>query len=215
MKKTNSHYHLDYLPQPMEPMRLSEHVASLAEKLGNKPYAYMGQIHSDVVKVVTEPGYYDDCDAIISTVPDLILFAQFADCVPIYVYDIKKPHYAIIHSGWRGTKENIVTKVLRQLIQLGSVAEDLFVVIGPCISQKNYEVGKEFKELFSESYIIEDKGRLYLDLKQCVFDQAHSIIEKEHIFLDKRCTYSDPRLHSYRRDGKQAKRNIGFILYET
>ena len=61
---------------------------------------------------------------------------------------MKKKIIAAIHAGWKGAYKNIVIKVLKKFIKLGSKKKDIIVVIGPSIGQKNYEVGKEFKDKF-------------------------------------------------------------------
>ena len=68
-----------------------------------------------------------------------------------------------MHSGWKGAYKNIVSKVLKQFIKLGSNKNDIIAVIGPAIGQKNYEVGKEFKLKFIKK---SKKNRIFFKLKQ-------------------------------------------------
>lgn len=215
MKKINK-YCIDYVAQDHKRSQtLEEVMETIREERGSNKYAYMGQTHSDHIALYDGSTFYDDTDALISTEPDVLLLAQYADCVPIYVYDQSQPHYAMIHSGWKGTKKEILPKVIKRLIELGSEPENLFVIIGPCISWANYEVGEEFKTYFNSSYIIEEENRLYLDLRKVVFYQALEWVSEDHIEVDSRCTFNDHNLHSYRRDGLKAKRNVGSIIYET
>ena len=64
------------------------------------------------------------------------------------ILDYKNKTIAAVHAGWKSAYKNIVIKVLNKFIKLGSKKEDIIVVIGPSISQKSYEVGKEFKDKF-------------------------------------------------------------------
>ena len=53
-----------------------------------------------------------------------------------------------IHAGWKGAYKGIVEKVVNFFLKNGSKTKDLYAVIGPCISEKNYEVQKDFKKKF-------------------------------------------------------------------
>ena len=76
-----------------------------------------------------------------------------ADCSPILIFDYKKKIIAVVHAGWRGAYKQIVIKVLKKFIKLGSKKKNIIVSIGPTISQNNYEVGKEFKYKFLKKNI--------------------------------------------------------------
>ena len=52
---------------------------------------------------------------------------------------------AAIHAGWKGAFKGIITKVIKFMIKKGCKLENITAVIGPSISQKNYEVKEDFK----------------------------------------------------------------------
>ena len=87
---------------------------------------------------------------------------------------------AAIHAGWKGAYKNIVTKILKKLIKLGSKKKDIVAVIGPCIGQLNYEVGKEFKDKFTNKnkknliFFKSKKRKIYFDLSKFIFNQLNS-----------------------------------------
>ena len=81
-----------------------------------------------------------------------------ADCVPILIADKRNTIVAAIHSGWKGAYKGIIEKVIKFLKKKGYEPENLIAAIGPCISQKNYEVKDDFKKKF-----------LKKDKKYCVF----------------------------------------------
>ena len=72
-----------------------------------------------------------------------------ADCAPVFIINPKKKIISAIHVGWKGAFKKIIYKAIYQLIKKGSNVKDLIVVIGPCISQNNYEVKKDFLVKFS------------------------------------------------------------------
>ena len=87
-------------------------------------------------------------DALITNVKNIAIAVLTADCVPILIYDKNLKIISVIHAGWKGAYIGIIKKVIRFLINNGSNARDLIAVIGPSISQKNYEIQKNFKDKF-------------------------------------------------------------------
>ena len=119
-------------------------------------------------------------DGLITNFKNLPLGILTADCAPILILDIKKKIIAAIHVGWKGAYKNIVYKILKRLIKLGSQKKDIIAVIGPCIGQKNYEIGKEFKDKFIKKnkknliYFKLKKRKIYFDLSKFIFNQLNS-----------------------------------------
>jgi YfiH family protein len=84
-----------------------------------------------------------DCDGML-TDQSAVLFALFADCVPIWLYDPVKRAGGVIHAGWRGTTSGIVPGAIETMERhFGSNPDDLFAAIGPCIGQCCYSVGED------------------------------------------------------------------------
>jgi copper oxidase (laccase) domain-containing protein len=52
------------------------------------------------------------------------------------------------HSGWQGALKGIAQNTVKEMVDLGADISKIKAVVGPCISQKNYEVGEEFLETF-------------------------------------------------------------------
>ena len=102
-------------------------------------------------------------DGLITNVKNLPLGILTADCIPVLILDYRKKIIAAVHAGWKGAYKNIVIRILRKLITLGSDKNDIIAVIGPSIAQKNYEVGKEFKEKFVKK---SKKNSIFFKLKQ-------------------------------------------------
>ena len=71
-----------------------------------------------------------------------------ADCAPVLIYENDLKMIAAIHVGWKGAFKDIVTKVIKFMIKKGCAVENMTAVIGPSISQKNYEVKEDFKKKF-------------------------------------------------------------------
>ena len=56
------------------------------------------------------------------------------------------------HAGWKGAYRNILTRVVKFMLKKDCHIKDIYVAIGPCISQ-NYNV----KEDFFKKFIKKDK----------------------------------------------------------
>lgn len=92
-------------------------------------------------------------DALITNKKEVCIGVSTADCVPVFLYDTNKQAIAIIHAGWRGTIARLVKKtILLMKDTYRSKPQDIFAAIGPCISQKNYEVGNEMYDIFRQSH---------------------------------------------------------------
>ena len=130
------------------------------------------QTHSDHIAIVSEQDFYDDTDALISSIPSTAMILNFADCVPIILYSFKDNIGALVHAGWRGTEQQILGKTVHKMQkELNVSPSDLTAVIGPAISLKCFEVSEDvFNKLIissspSETHSIKD-GKFYVDLKQ-------------------------------------------------
>jgi polyphenol oxidase len=173
------------------------------------------QIHSDFISIVTNAGIYPDCDALITNLKDLYLTILIADCVPIFLYDPKENIIGLIHSGWKGTAKEILSKTLRLMINnLNSKAENIYAFIGPSASKCCYEVDRETAKHFKPDLLIEkNEKKFFLDLKAANYKQIknHNIPDK-NIEISDHCTICNPELfHSYRRDGKESGRMMAVI----
>lgn len=177
---------------------------------------YQKQIHSDLIKKIDEPGFAGECDATFTTKKNIFLTISVADCVSVFLYE---PHHNIvagIHSGWKGTSLNIISKTI-EAIKLDTKIKNLnfYAYIGPCISQEKFEVDKDVADLFPKEYVKYDPGKnkYFPDLKRIVIEQLIECgIDQENIEASELCTFSETQLlHSYRRDRNKSGRMYGVI----
>ena len=142
------------------------------------------QIHSN--KFIFIDKTYDNkkkpkADAIITTRKNFPIAVLTADCAPILIYDDKMKMIAAIHAGWKGAFKGIITKVIKFMIKKGCKLENITAVVGPSISQKNYEVKDDFKKKFiqkdKKNYIFfkNKKNRLYFDLTKYIYSSLKTI----------------------------------------
>ncbi len=90
------------------------------------------QIHSANVVLVAgkdEPG---EVDGIATDKAANPIIMQYADCVPVIIYDPEKNIVCVVHAGWRGTAEGICEEAVRLLIKnCGSNPAQLVCAIRP------------------------------------------------------------------------------------
>ena len=109
-------------------------------------------------------------DAIITEKEKLPIAVLTADCAPLLIFDRKKKMIAAIHAGWRGAYKGIIQKVIKFMFSKGCKKDNMTVAIGPCISMKNYEVKKKFKDSFVKKdkknikFFKKKKEKIYFDL---------------------------------------------------
>ena len=88
-------------------------------------------------------------DALLTNVEGVCIGVSTADCIPVLLYDEEHRATAAIHAGWRGTQARIVSKAIADMsVAYKTDANKLKAVIGPGISQKNFEVGDEVYAAF-------------------------------------------------------------------
>lgn len=118
------------------------------------------QAHSALVRRL--PQEQDDItgvDALITNERGLRIGVKTADCVPILLYDEKQEAVAAIHSGWKGTVQNIIEATINRMKEeFHSDASNVRAVIGPCIHVDAFEVGDEVYEKFTEMDILQKYG---------------------------------------------------------
>ena len=97
------------------------------------------------------------------------------------IYDKYLKIISIIHAGWKGAYIGIIKKVIKFLINNGSNTGDLIAVIGPSISQKNYEIQKDFKDKFlkkdkqNKIFFKLVKNKTYFGLNNYIYSQLKKL----------------------------------------
>ena len=177
--------------------------------------ALQKQIHSDIITYIDKGGAIGESDALITDKFNIGLAISSADCTPVFIYDKKNKVIAGVHSGWRGTEKKIIQKtLLRFSNDFNSSPENLFVYMGPSVSQKNYEVGPEVAEVFKNKYLAPKGDKFLLDVPSANYDMLiEAGIPGKNIEKSILCTYEmKDLLQSYRRDGIYSGRALGIIV---
>lgn len=176
------------------------------------------QIHSPNVIVATKPFSNDKpkADAIVTAIPKLMIGILTADCGPVLFADHKSSIVGAAHAGWKGATSGILENTIDAMENLGANKKDIIAVLGPTISQPNYEVGPEFIENLVS---LEKRNTAYLinstKADHFMFDLPSYIVDRLTAAGVKaswtgQCTYAqEEKLFSYRRTTHRNEADYG------
>ena len=161
-------------------------------------------------------------DALITDQKRIILGVLTADCVPVLIFDKKLKVISAIHAGWKGAYKGIIQNVVKHLKKRGSETENLIAAVGPCISQKNYEVQNDFKSKFlkqsskNKFFFKKIKNKTYFSLNKYVNSQLKNLGVKKIDIINKDTYNQKNNFFSARRSLHKNKddygRNISLIM---
>jgi hypothetical protein len=197
-----------------DPANVSENRRRMREALGLDELVFATQVHGRTVIRIDAPPRGDrpagEGDALITDVPGLGLVCQTADCTPILLFDPQRRAVAAIHSGWRGTVQNIAAATVEAMqAAYGTRPQDLRAAIGPSISPANYRVGPEVVAEFERVFDVtggilsprDPEGGAHLDVAEaCRRQLVMAGMPEAAIWRSPLCTYAgEARLFSARR----------------
>ena len=113
--------------------------------LKNKIMVSSHQTHSNNVVLVgenTDITYFEDTDGILTSNKDVAILTKYADCLPIFIYDEESKIFGAVHSGWKGTYQEIIKKAIEKINP--KKLSTINILFGIGISCENYKVGIEF-----------------------------------------------------------------------
>ena len=192
--------------------------------IGNKKkIVLLSQIHSNKIYFVKKsPKKKLVGDGLITNIKGLAIGILTADCAPIFFFDPRKMIIGAAHAGWRGAYKKIVKNMISHFKKRGSKLNDLCAIIGPCISQNNYEVKDDLIQKFlnqsltSKRHFKREGGKIYFDLKGYIFQQLKRNGIKNIEIIRKDTFYPKNNFFSARRSSKNKiddyGRNISIIM---
>jgi hypothetical protein len=144
-----------------------------------------------------------EADAMITNIPQKILVIQTADCQSVLIYDPVRHVAANVHSGWRGSINDIIGYTVTVMEKsFGCRAQDMIAGIGPslgpcCAEFVNYkqEIPKAFWKFKHDAD--------HFDFWSISRDQlCKQGVLPENVDVSRMCTKCDPnRFYSFRGEG--------------
>ncbi|MGV6839001.1 MAG: peptidoglycan editing factor PgeF [Planktomarina sp.] len=107
------------------------------------------QFHSADVAIIDTPvDPVPKADALVTRTPGIALGVLTADCQPVLFCDAQSGVIGAAHAGWKGALSGVLEATIDAMVSQGAARANIHAVIGPCISQRAYEVGPEFLDQF-------------------------------------------------------------------
>ena len=151
--------------------------------------------------------------------PGLALGVSTADCGPVLFADPEARVIGAAHAGWKGALTGVLENTITAMEGLGAKRDRIIAVLGPSISQANYEVGVEFVERFTGA---DPRNAQYFAPSARA---AHAMFDLNLYTVERlgrtgvrtgyvgRCTYAEEDLfYSYRRATHRSEADYGRLI---
>ncbi len=179
------------------------------------------QVHSADVLHITGPleKPLPKADAMVTATPGVAISALSADCQPVLFADAKASVIGAAHAGSKGALGGVLEATIDAMEELGAERGNISAVIGPCISQRAYEVGPDFLDDFMQvepdysRFFANGEGDKYqFDLPGFGLHKLRSTGIGAASWIG-RCTYSDPaQFYSWRRACHNNESDYGRLI---
>ncbi len=178
------------------------------EALALGPLAFVRQTHSDRVAIVrARDGYgprrpeevWDNYDALVAPEPGVGLLVKVADCQALILYDPQSRILGLVHSGWRGSVQNIIARTVETMLSLGAQANAMLAAISPSLGPCCAEF-KEYRQQLPDHFQKFMSGPCHFDFWAISRQQLMGCgLKSENVTAAEICTRCSPDFFSYRR----------------
>ena len=183
-----------------------------------EPITWLKQVHGDTILELPQPTNRPEADASWTRSMNTVCVVQTADCLPVVFARQDGTAVGVVHAGRRGIEIDLLEKMTRQL----GNPSDLLVWIGPGIAAESYPVSLEMRNHFLKNnpdwpFVFAEgaSGQFHMDLQRIAQMQLlRSGILLEHLSGALWNTFTDPQLHSARRDGEHSGRMATVVWME-
>jgi copper oxidase (laccase) domain-containing protein len=174
--------------------RLADWHLKVANGLGFDRIVTAQQVHGNGIAVVEgdEQTTYAAVDGLICNQPGILVGIYVADCCAVYLLDPEQGAFGIVHSGKKGTEQNITGKAISLMAErFSSSPENILVQLSPCIRPPSYEVD------------------FAAEIRQQAFSAG---VPSGNVHNDGTCTSSDiNRFYSYRMEKGRTGRMLALL----
>lgn len=194
--------------------------ANFAENLNiTADWSFLKQIHSDKIVIANEnnvENYVEppEADALITNQKECFLAVNMADCQAVLLFDPVKKVVSAVHSGWRGSAQNVVSKTIQKMINdFGCNPENILAGVspslGPCCSY--FTNPQQELPAFLHEYILPD-GHSVDFWRHTEQEFLAMGLTKSNIEIAKLCTKCNFNLFfSYRVEPENSNRMVALI----
>ncbi|MDP2317253.1 MAG: polyphenol oxidase family protein [Pseudomonadota bacterium] len=174
------------------------------------PVRVVSQVHGARVVRAEDASPAVEADAILSTLPGVVVAVRVADCVPILMS--APGAVAAVHAGWRGTAADIARAALAAVCEAaGCAPTEVRAAIGPSICGACYQVGDDVLDAVAR--VAPGAGWRVGERNVDLGEANAAILRGEGVRVDRLpyCTRCGEGFWSYRRDGAAGGRQVGAI----
>ena len=214
------------------------------QSFSNQTLFLLNQVHG--TEIVDVPTTSEKANMLLSLPPDAdawvgnignvpsgyVFGIKTADCAPVLMFSKSSGFFVVAHCGWKSAVSHLCARCIELATKRGVDIPSLEIVIAPCASVKNYEIGKDVQDALmewrkefdvDESVIngsLGDKGgvleirgnRAYLNLLNLLKIEAISCgVKENNIKALSICTIENENYFSVRREQMQCGRQVTFI----
>ena len=184
----------------------------IEKELNIPKLAYAHQMHGTNIVEVNSGGKTAHCDALVLSKPNTAVLIKHADCQAAVFYDPVTKLAAAVHSGWRGSVQNIYKAVVEHLqMRHRCKPENLLVGISPSLGPQAAEF-RNYRDELPEHFYKFQVAPTYFDFWAISRYQLEATgILSDHIEIAQRCTYSEPNTFFSHRRSKERER-LGTVV---
>ncbi len=197
-----------------DPTAVTENRHRMLSRMGSQKAVFLNQVHGKTIHVLNQISNPENrqtpimADGVVTDMPGISLVIQVADCQGLLLFDPEKKVVANVHSGWRGSVQNIIGNCIdvmktRFKCQPDNIRAGISPSLGPCCAEFTNYKDEIPKALWS--YKLSEKS--YFDFWKMSCDQMiEKGVKKENIERMNICTKCNTELfYSYRKEKKTGR----------
>ena len=193
-----------------DPSAVEENRRRILARMGTQKAVFLNQVHGTNIHVLKQENREEliIADGVVTGMQGISLVIQVADCQGVLLFDPGKKVIANVHSGWRGSVQNIIGNCIdvmttRFKCQPGNIRAGISPSLGPCCAEFiNYrdEMPKAF-------WTYKQPGKSYFDFWKMSCDQMlDKGLKKDNIETMDICTQCNAdKFYSYRQEKKTGR----------
>ena len=179
-----------------DPKNVKKNRKAIAQCLGMDELVFVNQVHgANIISLKKENtakatlSKQQEGDALVTDIPGKSIAIQVADCQPVLLYEPARNVIAVVHSGWRGSIQNIIGRTIQCMkYEFGCTPEKIVGGIGPSLGPCCGEF-IHYKKEIPEEFWIHKTGNNHFDFWAISSEQlCKAGVLPENIHISGLCT---------------------------
>jgi YfiH family protein len=193
-----------------DPAAVKENRRRMLARLGISQAVYLNQVHGKTIRVLDEDNLQTPsvADGVVTDMQGVGLVIQVADCQGVLLYDPKQRVIANVHSGWRGSVQNIIGDCIdvmtgRFCCNPKDIRAGICPSLGPCCAEfVNYR-----DEIPQVLWGYKHQDKLFFDFWKLSCDQMTAKgVRQENVEIMNLCTRcNSDKFYSFRQEKRTGR----------